>query len=469
MKRIDILVTATVISIAAQATAFNKNQTIDYNRTLHRAASTDIDAAFHNPAGVVFMEHNGFFAQIGNQMVFQQRYAKTDQYTNPANPEDPAGEIDDYKGLITAYFFPTLILGYKKQDWAAFFHMGPIGGGAGGLYEDGTPLYDYLASSLAKVADGIQTLLGSDVASYTRDLRFEGTSYALGFSLAGAYKINKHFAIAAGYQFLYSYSRYAGELDNFRFFSSQGEEKTSFFGFIDGNEGLELAYDEKGFGHALIVGLDFQLNDQLNFGLKYEHSFEYQTKMKVHKAERKGNWGYTNGVNEDADALQPAVDALLAGFNDDVKTYAQEPPHLAFGVSYKVIPKLKLELGLIWEANPWNKRNNNEEKYTNHKIFTGLAAEYTIFNGFLVSLGYAFENGTNKVAVRSATNYGNTCHHFGLGGKYEITKNVGIQLSAVYSHFIEAKGDPVGGVGGEKVDYGYDYSVGIGMGLDLKF
>ncbi|MCL1867835.1 MAG: hypothetical protein FWF72_02645, partial [Paludibacter sp.] len=51
----------------------NTNQSVRFLRNPARGASTDIDAVFSNPAGLSFMEHNGFTLSLNNQSAFQTR------------------------------------------------------------------------------------------------------------------------------------------------------------------------------------------------------------------------------------------------------------------------------------------------------------------------------------------------------------------------------------------------------------
>ena len=74
MKKAIVLALAVLVSVplAFSAIVTNSNQSIQYYRMLARNASTDVDAVFYNPAGLVKLA-DGFHLSIQNQSIWQDR------------------------------------------------------------------------------------------------------------------------------------------------------------------------------------------------------------------------------------------------------------------------------------------------------------------------------------------------------------------------------------------------------------
>ena len=73
MRKIYTLFLAAGISgqLLAGGIVTNTNQSAQFIRTMSRNASTDIDAVYFNPAGLVRMD-DGFHFALHNQTIFQE-------------------------------------------------------------------------------------------------------------------------------------------------------------------------------------------------------------------------------------------------------------------------------------------------------------------------------------------------------------------------------------------------------------
>ena len=79
MKKIVTTIAASALASAVYAGGLNTNtnQHAAYQRNFAREATTDIDAAYSNPAGTVFME-DGFHLSFTGQCAFQERNIETE-------------------------------------------------------------------------------------------------------------------------------------------------------------------------------------------------------------------------------------------------------------------------------------------------------------------------------------------------------------------------------------------------------
>ncbi|HQF56604.1 MAG TPA: hypothetical protein PK208_15905, partial [Fibrobacteria bacterium] len=202
-----------VVSLCMSGWSLNKNQSVEFAQDLNRAASTSVDAASHNPAGLAFLPSDGLYLNLGSQTILQTRTVKE------PTPLLAAYGQPKYEGDIRTWVFPTLQAAYKLEDLAFFAHMGPLGGGGSGTFDDGLPQFDNMILGFAngvvdQVKAGVEAQVGAGATSgtaptflYKRDLSFEGDEMILAASTGAAYKVLPTLSVAAAYRF--SYARYA--------------------------------------------------------------------------------------------------------------------------------------------------------------------------------------------------------------------------------------------------------------------
>jgi len=110
MKRITLILLGLLLTadfIFAGGLVTNTNQSTAWTRMLVRDATTEIDAVFYNPAGLVKLQ-DGFHISLSNQSIFQTQTITT---TFPVNNRE-------YVGDISAPLFPSIYLVYKTGRWA---------------------------------------------------------------------------------------------------------------------------------------------------------------------------------------------------------------------------------------------------------------------------------------------------------------------------------------------------------------
>jgi long-subunit fatty acid transport protein len=186
----------------------NTNMSVDYLRTSNRNASTDVDAAFFNPAGLALLP-NGLYFNVGNQAIHEKR-SITDSST-AIRTYVGRGSDEEYSSSETAWLFPTLNIAYRQDAITVFGSAGPIGGGAKIHYTSGVPVLDAFGIGLGT---GVATAYGDTMTGYTRDAEFSGSSVYYGASAGIAYKINEMLSAAIGARYIYVKNHIEGHLRN---------------------------------------------------------------------------------------------------------------------------------------------------------------------------------------------------------------------------------------------------------------
>ena len=131
----------------------NTNYHIAFDRMFARGATTEIDAAYSNPAGLAW-GHEGWQLSINFQKPWQNRDIKL---------TTPAGE-KKFKGEASAPIVPALFASYKKDRWAVSTMIGIVGSGGYVEYKEGVPMFN--------------ALLGSTITSLTQQMNQSTQGFA---------------------------------------------------------------------------------------------------------------------------------------------------------------------------------------------------------------------------------------------------------------------------------------------------
>jgi long-chain fatty acid transport protein len=187
-------------SLLAGGLVTNTNQSAMFTRLQNRNASTGIDAAYFNPAGLTKLG-DGFFVSINNQTIGQTKKI-VNNYTYLS------GTPKEYIGNVSAAVFPGVYLVFNTGKLSFSAGVNPIGGGGGAKYEKGLPSFEM---SIADIVPGLaaQSL---PTTKYSADIFFEGSSVYLGYQANVGYKVNDKLSVAAGVRLVSAANTYNGYL-----------------------------------------------------------------------------------------------------------------------------------------------------------------------------------------------------------------------------------------------------------------
>jgi len=192
----------------------NTNQSAAWSRTLSRDASTSIDAAYYNPAGLTKLS-DGLHLSLSNQSIFQKRTLTSDfTYLNEG----------EYKGNVSAPVYPNIYAAYKTGKFVFSFGFLPVGGGGTATFDKGIPLIELPVSTL------VPTLASSaGVTGYSLNTNFEGSSVY--FSVQGgiSYKINDMISVFAGGRYVWAKNTYKGDLTDINVITASGSTPAPTF------------------------------------------------------------------------------------------------------------------------------------------------------------------------------------------------------------------------------------------------
>jgi long-chain fatty acid transport protein len=450
MKRI-ISLGLVIIVFASVALAggivTNTNQSAEFIRTLNRNASTCVDAAYFNPAGLTKLS-DGIYFSFSNQSVFQTE----EVVNNFALLND-----DTFTGDVAAPLFPDVHVAYKKDKLAVGASFMPIGGGGSATYESGLPSFEIPVSVLtAPSAEGGLQELG--VTGYQLDTKFDGSSVYFAGQVGAAYAINDMISVAVGGRYVMANNAYQGHLKDIEV-TADGSTYAAPGDYVRGlipyyPDAMEmfltmtaLALDvatadaevdakQTGSGFTAIIGANLAPMDGLNVGIRYEHL----TALEL-----------TNDTEVDDTGM----------FKHDSSFSHDMPAMLALGVSYKIMPQLKAEASFNYYMNTgvdWGGAEDNLE----NGFEGGAAFEYKISDALRASVGFLYSQGGATEDYQSDLDFSLNSSTVGFGVAYALNPNLEFNVGAANTFYTEGN-NVAGGLYGDETynKTSIDFAVGI--------
>ena len=457
MKKKFLSLAAIVCLASSSASAgglmTNTNYHIAFDRMFARGATTEIDGAFSNPAGLVW-GHEGFEMSLNFQKPWQKRDIETSFEGMP--------ELNKkYNGEASAPIVPALFATYHKDKWALSGMIGIVGSGGFVEYKEGVPMYNMMMTSLL----GAQ---GVTPDQYSLNSNMKGKQYIYGGQVNFSYKIIDCLSAAVGLRANYYDGYYRGHV-------IAGDHHV--FGEV---ASLLLDVNQKGWGFTPIVSLDFH-KGPLTVSARYEFRTKIQTENETNVLEAGlGANVVTYMMTTDPvgtpimlQELQTRLGAYTAPFQDGAKTRYDMPALLTFAVGYEFTEKLRAAVEYHWYDDKNAKMGGDRQKtlsHGTHEILAGV--EYDINDKFTVSCGGQRTDYGLTDEYQQNTSFACDSYSVGLGGAWNVNDKIRLNVSyftSIYSdyekNFTNAYGVP--GLNAKET-YSRTNHV-IGVGIDYKF
>ena len=428
----------------------NTNYHIAFDRMFARGATTEIDAAYSNPAGLAW-GHEGFQLSLNFQKPWQKRDIKLGNTT--------------YEGVASAPIVPALFAAYKKDRIALSAMIGIVGSGGFVKYDQGVPQYNVMVQSLmSSIIPQLNQLPGINIPSnYALNSEMKGKQYIYGGQLNFTYKILDCLSAAVGIRANYYDGYYRGHV----IADAQNE-----YGQL---AKLLLDVDQKGWGFTPLVSINYH-KGPLTLSARYE----FRTKLNPKNSTNILDAGLGNGLVAKVaavpvygeatlikikEALAPQLAGATAAFQDGVCTRYDMPALLAVAAGYEFTPKLRaaLEYHFFDDKNA-KMANNRQEELTHgtHEILAGI--EYDINEKFTISCGGQRTDYGLSDGYQQDTSFACDSYSLGLGGAWNINEKVRLNASYFCTLYSDYNKQAVFG----QETYSRTNHV-IGVGIDYKF
>ena len=424
----------------------NTNYHIAFDRMFARGATTEIDAAYSNPAGLAWGK-DGFQLSLNFQKPWQNR-------------DITLGDTK-YEGVASAPIVPALFASYKKDRWAVSSMIGIVGSGGFVKYDNGVPMFNVLMQSML-AANGIAP------NQYTLDSEMKGKQYIYGGQINFTYKIIDCLSAALGVRANYYDGYYRGHVIA-KDHPQLGEVAK-----------LLLDVDQKGWGFTPMVSVNFH-QGPLTLTARYEFRTKVNPKNDTNVLEA-GLGDATIAALMAADpagaqtklaALKAQLGAYTAPYQDGARTRYDMPALLSVAASYEFTPKLRATLEYHFFDDKNAKMANdrqNELTHGTHEILAGV--EYDINDKFTVSCGGQRTDYGLADGYQQNTSFACDSYSFGLGGAWNINEKIRLNAGYFMSIYSDYTTEPKAQIYGTPYTGTETYSrtnYVVGLGIDYKF
>lgn len=472
MNKTKLVAIATLLNISASFAGgllTNTNQSVHFLRNPARDASTQIDAVYTNPAGLVMLKE-GFHFSFNNQSAFQTR---TITSTSPIFKLNGGLETKEFEGKASAPIIPSLQGVYRKGKWALSGSIAVSGGGGKATFDNGLPSFEAMLGATTALLPMANP--NYSATSYSINQHMKGSNFIIGGQLGGTYRINEMFSAYAGFRLNIVMNKYEGYLKGFQTeplgvntsavysgitntLNSQiqaliaagqavpDELATAYKGaafatMASSDKGVNLESSQSGWGVAPILGFNFNYQDKLNIGIKYE----FKTSLDVENDTKIDDTGM---------------------FADGVNTAHDIPALLTMGVSYRILPQLQASVGYhrFFDSDAKMQDDKQKDAGATNEFLAGL--EYRINKMFLVSAGGQITRyGVGNVYQKDLS-FACDSYSIGLGGEVTISPKVKLNIGYFWTNYSDYEKEP--GIGTSKDIFSRTNKV-FGVGVDFSF
>ena len=475
-------------SVAAQAGGLmtNTNYHIAFDRMFARGATTEIDATFSNPAGLVW-GNEGFEMSLNFQKPWQNRDIEVNV------PGFLGSDLQKtYEGKASAPIVPALFAVYHKDRWAVSGMIGIVGSGGFVEYEEGVPMFNVpvtamttntvynnmLAALTVQGNPNASAIAGALSRDFSLSSSMKGKQYIYGGQVNFSYKILDCLSAAVGLRANYYDGYYKGHVT-----AMPGENLGGIVGIYPLMD-MQLSCVQRGWGFTPVVGLNFH-KDKWTVAVKYEFRTKLSTENDTETlslakggttidvramAEQHGNEAVLMELA--ADPSFRSMAGKVAGYLPNAKTRYDMPSLLTFAVGYEFTEKLRAAVEYHWYDDKNAKMGGDRQKtlsHGTHEILAGV--EYDINDKFTVSCGGQRTDYGLTDEYQQNTSFACDSYSVGLGGAWNVNDKIRLNISYFTSLYSDYEKNLTGAYGtpfSAKETYSRTNHV-IGVGIDYKF
>ena len=527
MKKLSLTLLSFILtfSMFAGGIVTNTNHSAAWSRMMVRDASTDIDAAYFNPAGLTKLA-DGFHLSVSSQTITQTRNINNSMLNK------------DYEGTTFAPVFPNLYAAYKTGKLAFSFGFMGIGGGGTAEFAGGLPSFEM------PVAGAATSLEAIGVTGYSMDMNLEGSSIYFGFQFGVSYEINDMISIYAGGRYVMANNKYIGYLKNIQFVTAtsgtlraddymnvvaaqatagataatgggdgmqpliDGGAGTLTFAQAEGAGIIDAATRAQLEGGLLALGQDQATIDAMNIATAQGTYYGIATTLNTQAAgltagaaqmgdkeldadqtgsaftpifgvnislmEEKLNIGIKYELQTNLELTNETTTDDVGMFPDGEKENADMPAMLSVGIGYQLTDALYATFGFHtyfdknvgWKkTDPFTGSEMTADDFVDNGFMEyGFGLEYAINEQLLVSAGWLGTKTGVKDNYHGDLSYSLNTNTIGFGGAYRINDMINLNLGGYYTMYKDLTIQYTG--------YSQTYSktnMGFALGLDFTF
>ena len=414
-KSLLIGATALIVSIPTFAGDYltNTNQHAAFLRMVARGASIDVDGVYSNPAGLSFLEKDGFHLSLTGQSAYQTRSIAATSGLWTMNGKETT---QHFKGTASAPFIPSFHGVYKKDRWSISAGFAITGGGGKASFSNGLPMFNAL--TIGGIASNQQLAIANEGKPVTPNMysintAMDGKQYIYGVQLGASYRINNWLSVYAGGRMNYVKSGYEGYLKAISTIELNPQMPA-------GTPLMNLALDceQTGWGVTPIIGADVKLG-KWNFGAKYEFKSNLNIENKTNKLE-------APGVPEE----------VLKPYANGEQTPNDIPAFLSVAAGYEILPNLRASVEYHFfddkQAGMLQDRQKKLQHGT-HEYLAGIewdAIKYITISGGFQKTTYGLSDG-----FQTDTSFYCSSYSLGFGARVHFNEALSMDIAYFWTNY----------------------------------
>lgn len=382
----------------------NTNQHAAFLRMLSRGATTEIDGALSNPAGLAFLPKDGFYASLSIQSAFQTR--------NIDASCEALGLDKYYEGKASAPVIPSVFAAYKAGDWTLSGFFAITAGGGKASFDDGLSMFD------AMVIGGLAGK-GIPANAYSLKSYMDGKQYIYSVQLGLTYKITDWLSAFVGGRMNYFTGGYQGALKA----SAAADLPLAPGTTIPvGTEliGIDLDCSQTGWGFTPVIGVDAKWG-KLNIGAKYEF---------------KASLNIENNTKANSLRMIGAAESELADYKHGVNTPNDIPAMLSIAAAYEFLPVLRASVEYHFYDDKNAGMAGGKQKYLTKGTNEWLAGiEWDVIKRLTVSGGVQFTDYGLSDNYQSDTSFSCDSYTLGFGAKLALSERANLNVGYMWTNY----------------------------------
>ena len=183
------------------------------------------------------------------------------------------------------------------------------------------------------------------------------------------------------------------------------------------SEGVNLLCNQSSVGIAPVIGIDYKLNDQFNFAMKYE--FKTQIRMK-----------------NESTVFEASEIAAVNKYVDDEKVNEDVPALLTLGAQWSPVNDVRINLGGHYYFDKDAQWYGNSQHKLDHNSWETLAgAEWDVTDRLTISLGGQLTRYGLTDDYMNDMSFVTNSYSYGFGANYKVKDNITLKVAYFQTNY----------------------------------